>query len=340
MSTPALPPIPDNIASLTAPIILGEIFSSYLFGVLTVQVYVYHMNFPDDLNYIKGFVYTVFLIELASILMSISDMFQWFGSGYGNLIALGNIQLSGVDTPMLGAFVAAAVQMFYCYRIYTINKKARWVSVIVALLALTQIVAGLYGAVVGEQAKTFIAAEGRSKVSVYVLFVGAAVTDVLIVMAMTTLLLFSGSTKIQSSSHGRSNSRIKKVLNLIVETNIASASLALLTLILFAAVPNTNFFTCPSYVLPRIYSNSLLLILNNRYYLTIGAGKEPSSGIFKLSTTRNKSTTDFPSGSGSGGSGGGVGSHFRDRSDTTRIQVDLETATDSLQGGSFSYNKK
>ena len=94
-------------------------------------------------------------------------MYQWFGSGYGNLLELGNIQLSGVDTPMLGAFVAAAVQMFYCYRIYTINKKAWGVSVIVALvraffshiskqllfitllqLALAQIVAGLYGAVV------------------------------------------------------------------------------------------------------------------------------------------------------------------------------------------------
>ena len=110
--------------------------------------------------------YTVFLLEFASILMTISDMYQWFGSGYGNLLELGNIQLSGVDTPMLGAFVAAAVQMFYCYRIYTINKKAWGVSIIVALvrafssylevnfiydilqLALAQIVAGLYGAVV------------------------------------------------------------------------------------------------------------------------------------------------------------------------------------------------
>ena len=87
------------------------------------------------------------------------------------------------------------------------------------------------------------------------------------------------------------------------------------------------------------YSNSLLLILNNRYYLTIGAGIEPTSGVFKMSKTRNKSTTDFPSGSGSGSGG----SHFRDRSDA-RIQVEVGTvATDSetLQGASFnkSYRK-
>jgi hypothetical protein len=66
--------------------------------------------------------------------MVISDMYHWFASGFGSILALGNIELSAVDTPMLGAFVAAAVQMFYCYRIYTINKKAWGVSVVVALV--------------------------------------------------------------------------------------------------------------------------------------------------------------------------------------------------------------
>ena len=98
--------------------------------------------------------------------MSISDMYHWFAKGFGSILALGNVQLSTVDTPMIGAFVAAAVQMFYCYRIYTINKKAWWISVFVALvrlfsllsrgicilillqLALAEIVSGLFGAIV------------------------------------------------------------------------------------------------------------------------------------------------------------------------------------------------
>ena len=100
--------------------------------------------------------------------MTISDIFHWFATGFGSILALGQIELSAVDTPMLGAFVAAFVQMFYCYRIYTINKMAWGIAVVVALvraffdldaiiftmilllpqLALTEIVAGLYGAVV------------------------------------------------------------------------------------------------------------------------------------------------------------------------------------------------
>jgi hypothetical protein len=48
-------------------------------------------------------VYTLLAIEFASTFMTISDICHWFGSGFGN------IQLSAVDTPMLGSFVAAAV---------------------------------------------------------------------------------------------------------------------------------------------------------------------------------------------------------------------------------------
>jgi len=84
----------------------------------------------------------------------------------------------------------------------------------VALLALTQIVAGLYGAVVAEQAKTFAAAEGRSKPSVYVLFISAAVTDVFIVMAMTTLLLLSGGKKSPTSFKWTSELKDQKSIKL------------------------------------------------------------------------------------------------------------------------------
>jgi len=60
-----------------------------------------------------------------------------------------------------------------------------------------------------------------------------------------------------------------------------------------------------------------------------------------MSKTRNKSTTDFPSGGSGSGSGG---SHFKDRSEG-RIQIEVGTvgATDSetLHGDSFnnSYRK-
>jgi hypothetical protein len=246
--------------------------------------------------FIKALVYIVFSMEIAASIMTISDIFHWFATGYGNLLALSRIELSAIDTPMLGAFIGAFVQMFYCYRMYRINKKAWGIAVVVALLALTEVVAGLYGAVIAEQVKTFPKAESGTKVSVYVLFISTAVTDVLIAATMITLLLVTPDKRIKSASQSPTESRIKKLVNLIAETNLASASTALITLILFAAIPNTNYFTCPSYVLPKLYSNSLLLILNNRHYLTISAGtEESSSGLFKLSRSHIRSAPVYHS---------------------------------------------
>ena len=68
------------------------------------------------------------------------------------------------------------------------------------------------------------------------------------------------------------------------------------------------------------YSNSLLLILNNRYYLAIGSGAESSSGLFKMSKSHNN---DFPSNT----------IHSRD---PARIEVDTITETFP---GSFKYGK-
>ena len=75
------------------------------------------------------------------------------------------------------------------------------------------------------------------------------------------------------------------------------------------------------HILPVSYSNSQLLILNNRYYLAIGSGAESSSGLFKTSRSHNKLTSDFPSSE----------IHFRDPA-----QFEVDTTTESFQG-SFNH---
>jgi len=250
-----------------APLLLGELFSMYMFGLLTVQVYIYYLTFPNDTKFIKGFVYSVFLVELAAIAMSISDTYHWFASGFGNVVSLNDVQLSPVDTAMMSAFVAAAVQMFYCYRIYMINKKAWWVSVIVALLALVQTGAGIYTAIFAQGAGKISNAEEKISGSVTLLLVSTAAADIVIAGTMITLLLRSRKNH-EASRH--TNFIIMKIINVVVETNMASASIAIVTVVLFLTIHGTDYFPF-NILLGRIYSNSLLLILNNRHYLETNA---------------------------------------------------------------------
>ncbi|KAF7369678.1 hypothetical protein MVEN_00298900 [Mycena venus] len=257
------PPLPPNIAKLTAPLIIGELLGTYLFGILTVQFYLYHLSFPRDPKYIKYLVYSVFVLDLASTVMCFADSYHWFASGYGNLAALNDIWLSAFDTPMIGAFLAAIVQCFYCYRLWTLNKYTLPICILVVMAAIAQVIAGIYGAVVGHLAVTFAAAGPKVLSATYVVNIGAAGADALIAVTMTILL-----TRSRTKAHAQTDFIVRRIINLTVETNLLSSTLAVLTVILLVGVPGTNYFTAPSIMLGKIYSNSLLLMLNNRKFVS------------------------------------------------------------------------
>ncbi|KAJ7286465.1 hypothetical protein C8J57DRAFT_664430 [Mycena rebaudengoi] len=260
-ASPQLPPIPPSIAKLTAPRLIGELIGAYLFGILTVQFYFYYLSFPRDAKHIKWLVYIVFLIDLASTTMSFADAYHWFAKGFGNLLALDDIYLSAFDTPLLGSLLAATGQCYYCYRLWMLNRKTLPIGILVVLIALAQVATGIYGAVRSLMVVTFSKALSTSLPNVYILNIGAAVGDVLIAATMT-ILLFKSRTR-----HAPTDFLLKRIINLTVETNLASCTFALLTIILFVGVPKTSYFTCTSIIRGKIYSNSLLLMLNNRKFM-------------------------------------------------------------------------
>ncbi|THU97143.1 hypothetical protein K435DRAFT_754226 [Dendrothele bispora CBS 962.96] len=260
----------------------------HLFGILCCQVYMYHLSFPDDAKHIKALVYGIFTVDLAATVMAMADMYHWFAAGFGNLLFVDDVYLSAFDTPMLGAVLAAIAQGFYCYRLLKLKKNTWPICVLVILIALAGVTAGVYGAIVGHQEKTFSRAAKKTLPAIYVIYVGSAAADVLIAVTMTALLLHS-----RQKTHKQSHYMIKRIINLTVETNLLSSFLALLTVILLVAIPNTNYFTCPSMILGKIYSNSLLLMLNNRAYLSAGALTIPSASNPSSSGSTSRGTSTF-----------------------------------------------
>jgi hypothetical protein len=275
MSAPVIP-IPPNIASITAPLLFGEIFNVYFFGILSVQLYLYYITFPEDALYIKLLVYSVFAIDTASTILCMADVYHWFAAGFGSMIALNDIHFSGIDTPLMGAIIAATVQGFYCYRIYRINVKAWPVCVFTLLVALLEVAIGAYDVSIGKTFSKSTATAG-ARDSVFMLFISAAVADSVIAITMI-ILLRQASQKV----HQRSTMVVTKIISLTAETNLLSTTFALLVVILHFGVPGTQYFLFPSIILGKIYSNSLLLILNNRNYLSSpgksGFGTHQSSG--------------------------------------------------------------
>ncbi|KAF8189863.1 hypothetical protein K438DRAFT_1971374 [Mycena galopus ATCC 62051] len=253
-----LPPIPANIGSIAASQLIGSLLNFYLFGLLSVQVLVYRVCFPADKASIKSMVYVMFFFMALSTCLNAADAYFWYASGFGNLVQFSKAHISPFYTPIAGSIIASVVQLFFCYRIWIIKKSAVYLSIAIAVISLIQAIGGMGGGI-----KAYIAVnEDHDEVRtvlVYMWLIGDAVADVMIAGTMSILL-----TQASRENHRQTNDLVKRIIRLIIETNALSASVAIVGLILFAGVPGTNYFVCPTMVLPGIYANTLLVTFNNR----------------------------------------------------------------------------
>jgi hypothetical protein len=58
--------------------------------------------------------------------LSGSDLFYWFASGFGNMSHLTDPHASAFDVPIIGAVVSLTVQYFFAYRVWVLSKKSFW----------------------------------------------------------------------------------------------------------------------------------------------------------------------------------------------------------------------
>ncbi|KIL57801.1 hypothetical protein M378DRAFT_360879 [Amanita muscaria Koide BX008] len=280
----ALPPIPSNIANLTTPILVGALLDYFLFGILTLQLYVYQYSFPEDKLSVKLLIWFVYILELAQVCCAAADIYYWFGAGYGNMIRLDTVYISPFDTPFIGSVVAFVVQLFFCYRIWKL-RKGDWyivVCVIIALISVLQLIGGTVGGVSVHFNKYFDVIRQVDQIYAYIWLVGEAVADVLIAVTMTYLLLGS-----QSEFNFQSRSVANKIVRLVVQSNSLTASVAVTSVIFFVVAKGANYFIASTIILGKLYSNTLLATFNHRIFLRRSVEKIPYSNPSDYTSSSN-----------------------------------------------------
>ncbi|KAF9460302.1 hypothetical protein BDZ94DRAFT_1311674 [Collybia nuda] len=272
-----LPSIPSNIAFLTGPPLLGIMLNWCLLGILIVQIYVYRLHFHNDKTWLKSFgilssllvghftddvvfiVYILFFLEMIQTGLSTADAFHWFAYGFGNMNTLGTAYISAFDAPIMNSFMAFMVQLFYSWRLWILSKSRVLVMVIV-IVGGTQAIGGL---VMGVQTAIDNRVSAKEVPSLTVWLVGSVVADAVIAVGMTYYLL---KARRNIRRTGKTDDIILRIVRLTIETNSLSAGIAIITLATYIAFPNNNLSFCPSYVLGKVYTNSVMVGLNNRIY--------------------------------------------------------------------------
>ncbi|KAI0000817.1 hypothetical protein BJV74DRAFT_116020 [Russula compacta] len=253
-------PIPPNIAEIAAPTLFGEVWNWALYGVLAVQVYVYNYNFPEDRKVIKVLVYSLFFIETLQTAMSGADLYYWFVSGFGQIDRLTHPNLAAFDVPIVEVVIAVTVQYFFAYRVWVLsNKKSWWLYLVVSVSSLASAAGALMGATYAFIHDRFLSGE-MLRVASFTWLIGNAVADILITASMLYYL-----TRRRTAGDGYfSDNVLSKIIRLTVETNLMTCTVGVIALLLAFVYPDKDWYDCPIAILGKLYSNTLLVSLNNR----------------------------------------------------------------------------
>ncbi|KAH9058263.1 hypothetical protein EDB87DRAFT_1743025 [Lactarius vividus] len=245
-------PSPDVI-KVAAPLLFGPLSNWALYGVLCVQIYVYSYNFPNDGRLLKCLAYFVFVLETAQTALTGADIYYWFVDGFGDAERFAHSHFSPIDSPIMTAVISLIVQGYFCFRIWTLNRRSSWLCWIIAAAAVTQSIAGMWAGIKSLMIKGYLV----TKTALFLWSIPSALADILIAVAMTLLLR-------RASNSNFSSFVLIRIVRTTIETNALTASLAITILVLYGVFPNELYYMTK--VIGKVYSNTFLVSLNNRIY--------------------------------------------------------------------------
>ncbi|KAK0449460.1 hypothetical protein EV421DRAFT_1996525 [Armillaria borealis] len=275
-------PVPAGypIAELSGPYIVGALLNWGLFGTLSVQLYLYYLAFPNDSRLLKYLVYGIYVIESVQTILVAHDTFAMFGYGFGDMDALTRLNYNWITVPITSAVAAGVGQVFYAYRIFVVSK-SRIISIFIICISMTSSVAAIIAGIYAFQAGIITKFNTRKLHIAIGIWCGAsALCDILIAICMTYYLTMRSI----STNFRRTQILVTKIIRLTIETGSVTAVVAVLNFVLFIALPHQNSYMTFGVLVPKLYANTVYMVLNSRFQIFGGRDTYMSSTDMSVPT--------------------------------------------------------
>ncbi|KAJ7127864.1 hypothetical protein C8R44DRAFT_701277 [Mycena epipterygia] len=269
-----------QIVQVSGPLFIGFILHWGLFGTLTTQLYLYYQAFPRDRLFNKALVYTIYAIEFVQTILITHDGFLIFGYGFLDISALTKVNFDWLTVPIMGGLVAFIGQSFYAYRVYVVSKSLSVPLLIVVVSLTSSVGAFIAGGFTFQAGDITLLTNRKTSIAVGVWCGGSALSDIIIAACMTYYL-----TK-HDTKFRQTQVLLSELTRLIIETGSLTALVALVNLALFLALPHNLYYTTPGGILPKLYANTILVVLNSRFHILGGRETHVSTTSDTLSATR------------------------------------------------------
>ncbi|KIM39529.1 hypothetical protein M413DRAFT_447015 [Hebeloma cylindrosporum] len=284
---------------------IGSLFAIFLFGIVTLQAYLYYDAFPEDRWTYKTLVAAVWILEAGHTSGVSYQVYHASITLYGKPNELVTFPALGAVTAIGGA-ITLLVQSFFALRLYRVLPKPyKYIGVVCFALSFIRCIASIY--------LTFQAVAARN-VAQYnrewrwlvtsILVVGTAV-DIVIAISMLWYLAEKRGQELL-----RISTVIDRLIGFTIRTGLLTSLAASTLLICFLTMPNNLIWLALYTFLAKLYSNSLYSALNSRQSMREAVSN--STGPSRAKVPRRDAT----------GSSIGFGPHA--------ISIEMKTSTTTI----------
>ncbi|KAK0474173.1 hypothetical protein IW261DRAFT_1568877 [Armillaria novae-zelandiae] len=249
--------------------------SLVLFGIIVVQTWNYFSSFPDDPLWQRVYVGCIFTVDFLCSFFILWWMYDLLINDWGNLEPYTLIHWALITDPLFEGLIGPMVQAYYAWRIHVISG-TWWLSGLVMLCSLMAVGGGLAGTNAAATLKTF---QNLAEAKVVVIFwlLPPAVADIIIAFSLTYYLRqhkgrFEASDKV-----------LDRIIRMTVQNGLLTAVIAVIDIIMyftvstpyhigkhlyelssFRVLTGITFSPAFTFILPKLYANTVLSSLNSR----------------------------------------------------------------------------
>lgn len=232
------------------PLLLGIFFNTYLYGLLTFQYASYYNTAFNDALWIRLTVFSLLCLDTFHSSSLIYLAWVYAVDDFVNPLALARPVWPYPAWVFVATVTACITQVFLAYRILRLKKSVALYATVLVLAAAAFIFGIIFGVKVCN-VKTMMETGGMSSlISVWLCL------EVGVNVLITGILLHSLSQS--RTGFQRSDSIINRLMQTTVQTGLLTSVVSVLTLVLYLADRDTEFYSLFGVPISRLYSNTLM----------------------------------------------------------------------------------
>jgi len=243
--------------------LIGAMVAMVLYGIGTMQTYLYFVYYPEDSRGLKALVSVLWVVETLHVAFVNRFLYIYLIMDFGNPLALIKGHWTLYISILCNLIVVIIAQTFFATRIHALAKKY-WLTGIIGLCILAHIAFGIETVVRSFQHQLFTDLAKYKFNTVLPLGLFSVVPDVLI---SASLCYYLKSNRDQITGIKSTEIVIDLLIKYAINRVLLTSACAIAELVMSLTLPDSFSYLALDFCVGKLYSNTLLATLNARKYL-------------------------------------------------------------------------